>query len=360
MEVKFTDIENAAIETAKNEFTNKFGTVLQGVYRVPYSVLLAGDGEDFSIATDKSRIIRAEKNNSGFIKFSALGYSGQDVIDVKQAGPFNEETGTCAYIVRGVCAALVNRKITVTGGNIFACCDTLPGAGLEEASHFCTSLLYVFNDLFSAGLSRREISDINRWVLANYGNMECYATDPYTSLNGNTLLGDFTNPEKPILKEIKPNFAGYGMYVVNIGNTNLNLDEDIAEAQIDRLISALGCEPEDMTEEEFYAKIEKMSNPEKESVLFLADFYTQENFEKLYRKNVTGGTGSPVVEATVKTEAETCGKNFDKCLPKTADWKLLCCVKDDTKEIFTKAVEKIFGENCIEILHPATHSAVKI
>ena len=190
--------------------------------------------------------------------------------------------------------------------------------------------------------------------------MECYATDPYTSLNGNTLLGDFTNPEKPILKEIKPNFAGYGMYVVNIGKTNLNLDEDIAEAQIDRLISALGCEPEDMTEEEFYAKIEKMSNPEKESVLFLADFYTQENFEKLYRKNVTGGTGSPVVEATVKTEAETCGKNFDKCLPKTADWKLLCCVKDGTKEIFTKAVEKIFGENCIEILHPATHSAVKI
>ena len=31
MEVKFTDIENAAIETAKNEFTNKFGTVRQGV-----------------------------------------------------------------------------------------------------------------------------------------------------------------------------------------------------------------------------------------------------------------------------------------------------------------------------------------
>ena len=25
MEVKFTDIENAAIETAKNEFTNKYG-----------------------------------------------------------------------------------------------------------------------------------------------------------------------------------------------------------------------------------------------------------------------------------------------------------------------------------------------
>lgn len=64
MEVKFTDIEKAAIETAKNEFTNKFGTVRQGVYRVPYSVLLAGDGEDFSIATDKSRIIRAEKTTA--------------------------------------------------------------------------------------------------------------------------------------------------------------------------------------------------------------------------------------------------------------------------------------------------------
>ena len=47
MEVKFTDIENAAIETAKNEFANKFGTVRQGVYRVPYSVLLAGTGRIF-------------------------------------------------------------------------------------------------------------------------------------------------------------------------------------------------------------------------------------------------------------------------------------------------------------------------
>lgn len=360
METKFTEIENAAIETAKREFTNKFGTEPRGIYRVPYSVLLAGDGEDFSIATDKIRIIRAEKNDSGLVKFSALGYSGQDVIDVKQAGPFNEETGTCAYIVRGVCAALTKRKIWVTGGNVFACCDTLPGAGLEEASHFCTSLLFAFNDLFSAGLSRREISDINRWVLANYGNMECYGTDPYTSLRGNALLGNFTNPEKPVLKEITPDFSGYGLYVINIGNTNLNLEEDIAEAQIDRLISALGCEPEDMAEEKFYSKIEKMPNPEKESVLFLADFYTQDNFEKIYRKNVTGGTGSPVVEATVKTEAESCGKNFDKCLPQNADWKLLCCVKDTTKEVFTKAVEKIFGKNCIETLHPANHGAIKI
>ena len=62
------------------------------------------------------------------------------------------------------------------------------------------------------------------------------------------------------------------MYVVNIGKTNLNLDDDIAEAQIDRLISALGCEPENMTEEEFYAKIEKMSNRKKNRFCFWRTF----------------------------------------------------------------------------------------
>ena len=106
----------------------------------------------------------------------------------------------------------------------------------------------------------------------------------------------------------------------------------------------------------------ELADVDKEASLFLMDYFTQENFSRIYSANAVEGMGSPSVEATKEIEKESvCGAAtvYRKKVNKPY-WMALCCVTADAKEAFTQAMEKLYGEGCLAKVNKAVGGARRV
>lgn len=350
------DLKSTAGDFAP-QFQAVFGKTATHTARVPYSVLLAGDGADLSVATDMDGLFLVAENPDGEIHFTASGYNGVFTTDSKLTGPYANESETAAGVVRGVKMAFEHFGYKTCGLDILANCPTVPGADLDEPSHLAICLCFIMNNMANAGmLSEKRLAECAQWTLANYMLLDSYATDTYSSIQGRSLRGNFENPEKPEIKPIDVNMSGCGLYTVDIKDTGVDLTEDEVESRLDALIDFMGVEPEEMDEKAFYKFLQKNGDDlDLPAVLYLMDYYTQENFEQIYSANGADGAGSPSVGQSLEFKAEKSG--IAGITPKTASWCQLCCVTDSARADFICAMETIFGKECVVGLQCATAPA---
>ena len=336
-------------------FNKIFGAEPACACSVPYSVLLAGDGADLAVATDLSGLYVIGEAE-GECALAAKGYTGVATTSEKLPGPYQNESETIAGVLRGMVAAFKHYGYQTKALKIYADAPTLPGNGLDEPSHLAISLAYIFNKLANGSLlSEKRLSETVQWTLANYMLLDSYATDTYSSIQGKTLNGNFKSTEKPVISEVKLDMAGCGLYTVALGTTGVDMAEEDVDPRLDSLIVQLGREPDDMTEKRFYTKLCDMDDIDKEAVLFLMDYYTQENFEKIYSANAKGGAGSPSMGQSVDFKAEK--SDIPGAEPEKAAWMQLCCVSDKAKDAFVAAMEKMFGKDCVAQLNPSEKPA---
>ena len=342
------------------------------VYSVPYSVLLAGDGADVSIPTNLDLVVVANVNNTNIARVRCSGFEGEDEVDLYQHGPYSEEAGLTISVIRGVQQAFLDKGYKkVLSVDLFVTGDTLPCFGLDEATHFAIAVAKIINDFsFESKLTEKEISEIVQWALANYVRTDSYATDTYSSLRGKTVVGDFTDTENPVIKEIDVDMKGRSMYTVDITGTDLEMHDHEVDDKLDALIAKLDINLDELgetelfeklPEKEFYEKLAAMGNVDKEAALFMMDYYSQENFGVVYEANAVEGTGSPSVEETRDDEKESAGGAVQwHCTPKFPFTLTVCCVADEAEASFVKAMEAIYGEECVEKLSIADHPTEKI
>lgn len=332
------------------------------IYCVPYSVLLAGDGADVSIATDMDALLLAADSGVNVSRLRIKNYTGEDNIDLYQHGPYTSEYPLTAGVMRGIQQAFLHFKYDIYGADIYLVADTVPGSGLDEAAHMAMSLAYVYNDMFNDGkLTPPQISKAVQWALANYVLTDSYATDTYSSLTGESLTGDFTNAEAEVVTPIQPDMQNCRMYTVNINTTAVDLPEEEVDGRLDAFMAKLGKDVDRMSEKEFYEILSAMEEPDCEAALFLMDYFTQENFAGIYAVNAVDGIGSPTVEQTVESRGETVGgaiKWHNKIY--NLYWMALCCVSGDAQEAFEKAMAHLFGENHTSKLSFAKQPAAKV
>ncbi|MBQ8604526.1 MAG: hypothetical protein IJ410_06765 [Oscillospiraceae bacterium] len=335
------------------------------VYSVPYSVLLAGDGADVSIPTDLDMIVVAADNYTNISRVRCRNYLGEDNVDLYQHGPYGDEGGFVIGVVRGVQQGFLHyghRRMKSVDMYIDA--DTLPGQGLDDANHLAMAVAYIINDLCYMGekLSEKELAQIVQYALANHVMMDNYATDTYASLRGKAVTGDFTNADAEIITEIEADMLDCSVYTVNIGTTDVNIDDDEVDPRLDAFLAKLGKDVEELSEKEFYTLLGEMADVDKEASLFLMDYYTQENFGRIYAANAVDGMGSPSVEATAEIEKESVGgaATIYRCKVNKPYWMVLCCVAEAAKEAFTATMEKLYGPGCVVPVNKAVAGARRV
>ncbi len=332
------------------------------VISVPYSVLLAGDGADLAIPTDIDLLAVVDTNHTNVSRIRCVNYLGEDLPDLFQHGPYTLEADFTVGVIRGVQQAFKALGYRKPKGIFQTCFDlyldgvTLPGQGLDEAGHLAMLIAYIINRHTMEGrLSEKQLAEIVQYALANYVKIDSYATDVYATLRGKAVTGDFTDAEAEVIAEKEIDMCGTGMYLVNIGTTDINIHDHEIDPRLDAFLTKLNRDVENLPEKEFYEILAAMEDVDKEAAIFLLDYYTQENFGKIYAENAEDGTGSPSVETTLEDEKESlAGAAKWHCKVNQPFWMTLCCVGHEAKETFTTAMEKLFGEGCVETVGFAT------
>ena len=322
------------------------------VYSVPYSVLLAGDGADVAIPTDMDIVIAVADNYTNISRVRCKNYLGEDNVDLYQHGPYGDESGFVIGVVRGVQQGFLHYgHRRMLSFDMVVDADTLPGQGLDDAAHLATAVAYVINDmcLMTEKLSEKELAQIVQYALANHVMMDNYATDVYSTLRGKAVTGDFTNADEAVIAEIETDMLDCTMYTVNIGTTDINIHDHEIDPRLDAFLDKLDKDMEDISEKEFYEILGDMAEVDKEASLFLMDYYTQENFARIYAANAVEGMGSPSVETTKEIEKESVGGAATIYRNKVNKlyWMSLCCVTEEAKEAFTAAMTKLYGEGSV-------------
>ena len=233
-----------------------------------------------------------------------------------------------------------------------------------NGNHLAAAVAYVINDmcLLKEKLDEKELAKIVQYALANHVMMDNYATDTYATYRGKAVTGDFTNTDAEVITEIDADMLDCTMYTVNIGTTDINIDDHEIDPRLDAFLDKLEKDVEDLTEKEFYEALGAMADVDKEASLFLMDYYTQENFSRIYAANAVEGMGSPSVEATAEIEKESVGgaATIYRCKVNNPYWMALCCVTEDAKDAFTAAMEKLYGEGCVVKVGKAVGGARRV
>ncbi|MEG1863522.1 MAG: hypothetical protein RR198_07955 [Oscillospiraceae bacterium] len=362
-------IENLAKQ--KSRFENavtRFGRIYgfdrrANVYSVPYSVLLTGDGSDIAIPTSLDAIAICISNDVNVSRLQARDYFGEDNIDLYQKGPYEPEIDKSSGVLRGVEEAFRHFGYNVYGIDIFFDADTLPQSGLCEPVHIATTIAYILNIIFNESkITPSELSQVVQWALANYCLVDSDPLCCMASLEGKPLMGDFTNPDSPVISTLNELCDDTKFICVNTGLSTPDIAEEQIDSRLDALISKLGKSLDEMTEEEFYTAVADFgADCDKDAVLFLADYFTQENLTALYEKYAKPGIGAPVLEVTVPlntTNIGGCSKWRNHIY--RPYWMVLCCVKDSAAPAFSKAMTNLFGENSLEVLSPAIGGAKEL
>jgi len=333
------------------------------MYSVPYSVLLAGDGADVAIPTDKDFVCVAAENGTNISRVRCRDHLGEDNIDLYAHGPYGMESEFTIGVIRGVQQAYMEKGYRrIQGMDLYIDCDTLPGFGLDEPAHLATAVAYIINDIsFNGQRTEKEIAEVVQWALANHIMVDSYATDVYSSLRGVALTGDFTDADNEVITEITPDLKGNSLYVVNVGATDIDMPEEEVDPRLDAFMAKLGGDIENLTEKDFYTTLGAMEEVDKEAALFLMDYFTQENFGVIYAENAVDGMGSPSVETTKEIEKESVGGAVKwHCKAKGECWMVLCCVAEDAVDVFEATMKKLFGDECLEKLNIARKPAGRV
>lgn len=333
------------------------------MYSVPYSVLLAGDGADVAIPTDKDFVCVAAENGTNISRVRCRDHLGEDNIDLYAHGPYGMESEFTIGVIRGVQQAYMEKGYRrIQGMDLYIDCDTLPGFGLDEPAHLATAVAYIINDIsFDGQRTEKEIAEVVQWALANHIMVDSYATDVYSSLRGVALTGDFTDADNEVITEITPDLKGNSLYVVIVGETDIDMPEEEVDPRLDAFMAKLGGDIENLTEKDFYATLGEMEEVDKEAALFLMDYFTQENFGVIYAENAVDGIGSPSVETTKEIEKESVGGAVKwHCKAKGECWMVLCCVAEDAVDAFEATMKKLFGDECLEKLNVARKPAGRV
>ncbi|MFK5959112.1 MAG: galactokinase [Lutibacter sp.] len=125
------------------------------------------------------------------------------------------QNGGWKNYVLGVVAEIQKKGITIKPFNLIFGGDIPIGAGLSSSAALENSIVFGLNELFSLGLSKKEMIQISQKAEHNYAGVKCGIMDQYASMFGienGALLLDCRTTES---SNISINFNEYQLLLIN-------------------------------------------------------------------------------------------------------------------------------------------------
>ncbi|MCR5150172.1 MAG: galactokinase [Clostridiales bacterium] len=231
------DRQKARYIRVSEAFDSLYGEGRQvGVYSAPGRTEVGGNhtdhnhGKVLAAGINLDAVAIAGENKDNTVRIKSEGY-GMDVVSLDELEIKESETGHSASLVRGVCAAFVQRGYKIGGFDAATASDVLSGSGLSSSAAFEVLVGTIINNLFNGGsISPVEIAKIAQWAENVYFGKPCGLMDQTACSVGGFVKIDFNDPENPIIEKVDFDFdaCGHSLCIVDSGADHSDLTDDYA------------------------------------------------------------------------------------------------------------------------------------
>lgn len=180
-------------------------------------------------AIDLEITAQVEQNETDLIRVRSQGYAPFE-IQLSDLGYRDEEQGTTAALVRGICAAFSRLGAKLQGFDMDIRSQVLPGSGLSSSAAFEVLIGTVCNDLFlDRKLTPEEIAKLGQQVENTYFGKPCGLMDQMACAMGGLVFIDF-GQDAPHVQRLNFDFhkAGYALCIIDTGADHADLTDEYA------------------------------------------------------------------------------------------------------------------------------------
>ena len=201
-------------------------------------------GRVLAAAVNLDAIAAAARREDGIIRLQSEGY-GESLVDTHQLAQVDEEQGTVAGLVRGVCAGLAARRHRIGGFDACVTSDVLKGSGLSSSAAFEVLVGAILNGLYNdGGVAPIAVAQIGQYAENVYFGKPCGLMDQTASSLGGFVTIDFRDASRPVVQQVAFDFAGSGhaLVIVDTGGDHADLTPEYAavRGEMQAVAAALG------------------------------------------------------------------------------------------------------------------------
>ena len=237
-----------------------------GLYSAPGRTEIGGNHTDhqhgrvLAGSVNIDMIAAAGPNSLNQLRVQSEGYD-LCVIDLADLTTRKEEANTGAALLRGECAAFVQRGAALSGLDVYISSNVPKGSGVSSSAAFEVLIGVILNDLFmTEKVSPIAIAQIGQWAENVYFGKPCGLMDQMASSVGNIITIDFADPAHPDVEPVAVDFskAGLALCILDSGADHADLTDEYAAIPTDCRAVAAVCGGEvlrDVPFETFISKI---------------------------------------------------------------------------------------------------------
>ena len=200
-------------------------------------------------------------NNRNQLRLKSEGYDliCMDIADLEKR---MEEENTTASLLRGTCAAYVQRGAKVSGLDICVISNVPKGSGVSSSAAFEVLLGTIFNELFMGDqkVDAITIAQIGQWVENVYFGKPCGLMDQMASSVGGIVGIDFADPAAPVVENIAFDMAdaGVALCILDSGADHADLTYEYAAIPAECKAVAALCGGQVLRDVDFDVFLSKM------------------------------------------------------------------------------------------------------
>ena len=181
-------------------------------------------------AVDVDFLACAAKNGTSKIRFQSEGWPLVE-IGLDELIPKTAERESTAALVRGMAGLVKERGFDVSGFDVYAASEVLPGSGLSSSAA-CEVLLGVIENRLFCGdaLDAVTIAQLGQRAENVYFGKPSGLMDQTASSVGGAVAIDFADPASPVVRSVKVDLEalGYALCIIDSGASHAALTGEYA------------------------------------------------------------------------------------------------------------------------------------
>ncbi len=182
-------------------------------------------GKVLAASIDLDSIAAVRKTDDSIINAKSIG-NGTVKADLSDLSVHEEEKGTSAALVRGICAAFNERGYKIGGFDAVVASQVIIGSGLSSSASYEVLIATILNNLYNNGkIKQVELAQISQYAENVYFGKPCGLMDQTACAVGGFVFIDFKDPKNPVIQKIEYDYEDdeYILCIVDTGGSHSDL-----------------------------------------------------------------------------------------------------------------------------------------
>jgi len=384
---------------AIQEFISLYGDLEVGIYSAPGRSEIGGNhtdhqhGKVLAAAIDLDMICVVSFSEDSIVELISKGYTIAPV-DISDLSIHPEQFGTSESLIRGIAKRFTDLGKKISGFKGYMVSDVLGGSGLSSSAAFESLIGAIFSyGLNEGSVDNVEIAKIGQYAENVYFDKPCGLMDQTACAVGGFVFIDFAG--EPVVQKVEfdMNTTGYSLCIVDTKGSHADLTPEYAAMPNEMKMVARYFGKEylnDIDPKEFFASIKELRTLGNDRCILRAYHFVKENarvdrmIEKLkekdfdaflglvresgnssykYLQNVYAAsepTKQEIAIALAVSEEVLCQNGVARVHGGGISGTIQAYVRNEDVESFKQAMENVFGESCVYVLHVRKQGCIRV